>query len=225
MSLVEDTSIPFPTVSPDLWDALRLRGVSGKVYVWPVQPTGHGLVTVKLSPPKVRSKKSAKAGGKKERVKDVGTGNGKASIEFEIAEQGWPTFVDMWRLLAEERDGPWRLLHPTADTFDMRGFKVSAHVEISSTDGGVTKARCELEEIDPDTQAGKGASSGVLSPGAKAYQDAVLAEEARLKVLQDAMRINSIIADASVSDQPRVNGAKNEARTADKAVSYGKCRL
>lgn len=224
MSLVEDTSIPFPQEAPEVWDGLRLRGASGKEYKWPVKPKLHGLVTVKLSPPEVRTKKSAKAGAKKPRDKNVGAGLGKASLEFEVSLLGWPTFVDLWRLLAEERDGPWRLLHPTADTFDMRAFKVSAHVDISDTTGGVVKARAELSEIDPDTQAGQGASAGVDPKGAKAYTDAAqddwIAEQVALA--QDKIRVNQLAAKA---DANRKNGQKFEERNTEKAMAYGKITL
>lgn len=224
MSLVEDNSIPFPLTAPDVWDGLRLRGASGKVYQWPVKPTLHGLVIVRLTPPEVRTKTSTKAGAKKPRDKNVGAGLGKAALEFEVSSLGWPTFVDLWRLLAEEKDGPWRLLHPTADTFDMRAFKVSRHLDITDTTGGVVKASAELSEIDPDTQAGQGASAGVDPKGAKAYTDASnddwIAEQVALA--QQKILVNQL---ATKADLNRKNGQRAEERSTEKAIAYGKVTL
>lgn len=221
MTLVADTSIPFPFDAPDAWDRLVLRGVSGKLYTWPVEMRGHGNVKIKMAPPKPRTKTSAKAGAAKPRTKDVGKSLGKASVDFEVTDKGWPTFVDLWRLLSEERDGPYRLLHPTADTFDMRSFKVAEYPEITDTIGGITRARASLEEIDPETQAGNGASAGVNTPGAKAYakaeQDDFIADQLAIA----KARISALAAETR-HDLNVKNGQKQEARSIEKAVAYGK---
>lgn len=224
MTLVADTSIPFPAAAPEVWDSLRLKGASGKVYVWPVQPTIHGVVRVRLKPPKVLSKTSKKAGAAKPRVKDVGAGLGSAQLEFEVTAKGWPTFVDLWRLLAEEKDGPWRLMHPTADTFDIRAFKVSDHIEITDTTGGTTKASGALTEIDPDTQAGQGASAGVDAKGAKAYTDAANQDwiDEQVALATAKIKVNQL---ATKADLNRKNGQKAEERSTEKAIAYGKVTL
>jgi hypothetical protein len=224
MSLVDDTSIPFPAKAPEVWDSLRLKGASGKVYVWPTRPTLHGVVRVRLKPPPIHSKTSKKAGAKKPRVKDIGAGLGEAQLDFEVTERGWPTFVNLWRMLAEEKDGPWRLLHPTADTFDMRGFKVKVHVEITDTLGGVTKATATIAEIDPDTQAGQGASAGVDAKGAKAYTDAANQDwiDEQIALATAKIKVNQL---ATKADLNRKNGQKAEERSTEKAIAYGKVTL
>ena len=208
MSLVADTSIPFPSNAPEVWDSLQLRGTSNKLYVWPPRPKYDGLVVVRLKPPKPRKKTSAVAGKKKPRTKDIGDGVTVLGLEFEVTPFGWPTFVDLWRLLAEGRDGPWRSLHPTVDTFDARQFHVTGHVEITDTTGGIVRATCELSELDPDTQAGKGAASGITTPGAKAYTDAAQQNwiDEQVALAQAKIRVNQL---ATKADLNRKNGERD----------------
>jgi hypothetical protein len=224
MSLVADTSIPFPYDAPIVWNSLQLRGVSGKLYVWPVEPKLHGLVKVRVQSPEPRKKTSTVAGKKKPRTKDIGDGVTKISLEFEVTTKGWPTFVDLMRLLAENRDGPWRSLHPMIDTFDARSFHVTKHVDLTEDMGGIVKATAELSELDPDTQAGKGASSGVTTPGAKAYIEAQQNDwiEEQVALAQAKIKVNQL---ATKADLNRKNGQKDEERSTEKAIAYGKVTL
>lgn len=220
MTLVPDTSIPFPYDAPGLWDRVNIRGTSGKLYTWPTVETGHGVCLVKLSPPQVRAKESKKAGAKKPRQKEVGQSLGKITYSFEVTAAGWPTFVDLWRLFSEGRDGPWRVLHPEVDTFDMRLFVVDSQVQIDDK-RGVVKATATLKEIEPETQAGNGASSGVLSPGAVAYNKA--AEQQFIdQQIAFAMQTISLTAAETKRDINAANGRKDEVRVIEKAVAFGK---
>ena len=220
MSLVADASIPYPSDTPELWDRLNLRGTSGTIYTWPVEPTKHGVCIVKLDPPQTRAKESKKAGAKKSRRKETGQSLGKVSYSFEITAEGWPTFVDLWRLLSEGRDGPWRVLHPEADVSDMRLFVVDKPVEIGDK-RQVTKATVSLIEIEPETQAGKGASSGVNTPGAIAYNKAAEADLAAEQAAFAAQTERLLAAQARI-DAAQLNGRKDVVRRIEKAEAFGK---
>ena len=226
MSLPDDTSIPFPYDAPQTWDQLRLKGLSGKEYSWPNDPR-FGIVRFDVTPPKIRIKKSVRAGAKKPKVKDVGDDLAKASLDFEVVARGWPSFVaNVWRLTDEVIDGPWRLLHPLVDTFDARSFKVAAYIKISEYGGGLVKATLELLELDPDEQAGLGKNIGVVSAGAASQQYALDAEAHALFQQQQALfiqeRAEAIDAQrrADAMRKPGLLTAKHF--PVDKAIAYGK---
>lgn len=188
MTLPDDTSIPFPYDAPQTWDQLRLKGLSGQEYVWPTNPR-FGIVRFKVTPPEIRIKKSVRAGAKKPKVKDVGSGLTKATVSFEVVGRGYPSFVaNVWRLIDESIDGPWRLLHPLIDTFDARSFKVAKYITIDDYSGGLIRASAELLELDPDEQAGLGTNVGTVATGS-AQQQYNLEAEAHAQFQQQQARL------------------------------------
>ena len=226
MSLPDDTSIPFPYDAPQTWDQLRLKGLSGKEYSWPNDPR-FGLVRFKVTPPKIRIKKSVRAGAKKPKVKDVGEDLAKASISLEVVGAGWPSFVaNVWRLVDEAIDGPWRLLHPLVDTFDARSFKVETYLQIDEYGGGIVKASFGLIELNADEQAGLGKNIGTVAPGAAAQQYALEADQHAMFQQQQAQfiqeRAEAIDAArrADALKKPGVLVAKH--LPVSKAIAYGK---
>jgi len=226
MSLPDDTSIPFPYDAPQTWDQLRLKGLSGKEYSWPNDPR-FGIVRFDVTPPKIRIKKSVRAGGAKPKVKDVGEDLAKASLEFEVVTKGWPSFVaNVWRLTAESIDGPWRLLHPLIDTFDANSFKVETYLKINEYGGGLVKASLGLLELNADEQAGLGKNIGTVAAGASAQQYALDAEAHALFQQQQAQFIQER---AEAIDAQRRADAKRKPGLSvlnhfpvDKAIAYGK---
>lgn len=220
MTLVPDTSIPFPYDAPEVWDRFVLRGQSGKLYTWPVEMVGHGKCTVKFAPPKERKKNSKKAGAAKVRVKNVGTDSAKVAFSFNVVGAGMPTFVALVRLLVDKTDGPWRILHPQADLYDLRLFDVETLPEIDNTRAELT-ATATLKEIDPETQAGNGASSGVLTPQAIAYNKAA-EDQFIAQQIAFATQTISLTAAETKRDINAANGRKDEVRVIEKAVAFGK---
>jgi hypothetical protein len=226
MTIPDDNSIPFPYDSPQTWDQLRLKGLSGQEYVWPTDPR-FGVVRFKITPPEIRIKKSVRAGAKKPKVKDVGSGLTKASVSLEVVKRGWPSFVaNVWRLIDESIDGPWRLLHPLVDTFDARSFKVATYMKIEDYYGGKIAATFELLELDPDEQAGLGKNVGTVATGSAAQQYALEAEAHALFQAQQARLIQERAEEldaqrrADALRKPGVLVAKYF--PVSKAVAYGK---
>lgn len=227
MSLPDDTSIPFPYDAPQTWDQLRLKGLSGKEYSWPNDPR-FGIVRFKVTPPKIRIKKSIRAGAAKPKVKDVGEDLTKASLSFEVVKLGWPSFVaNVWRLVDESIDGPWRWLHPLVDTFDARSFKVATYTTIEDYVGGIIKANVELIELNPDEQAGLGKNIGTVAPGAAAQQYALEAEayarfqQQQAQFIQDQAEAIDAQRRADAMRKPGVSVLKYW--PVKKAIAYGKC--
>lgn len=226
MTLPDDTSIPFPFDNQETWDQLRLKGLSGQDYVWPTNPR-FGIVRFKVTPPKIRIKTSVKAGQKKPKVKDVGEGLTKASISFEVVKLGWPSFVaNVWRLIDEQIDGPWRWLHPLVDTFDARSFKVGDYTTIEDY-GALVKATVQLLELDPDEQANLGKKIGTLAPGSAEQQYNLEAEayahyrEQQLAIQQSQEAAIEAAKRADALRKPGVLVAKH--LPVEKAIAYGKC--
>lgn len=225
MTLVADNSIPYPSEAAELWDRINLRGTSGTLYTWPLEMTNHGVCKVELSPPQISAKESKKVGAKKPRRKETGQSLGKITFSFEVTPLGWPTFVDLWRLLSEAKDGPWRVLHPEVDTFDMRLFVVESQVKLDGDKRQIVKATVTLKEIEPETQAGNGASSGVNSPGAIAYNKAAEADFAAERAAFDAETKRLEAAQKRI-DEAAANGQAQKVRTIQKAeVFVGKTGL
>jgi hypothetical protein len=229
MTLPDDNSIPFPYRAPETWDQLRLRGLSGQDYVWPLNPR-FGVVRFKVTPPKIRIKKSVRAGAAKPKVKDVGEDLTKASLSFEVVELGWPSFVaNVWRLVDEVIDGPWRWLHPMVDTFDARSFKVATYTTVDDYVGGVFRATVELIELNPEEQAGLGKNIGVTATGAQAQAYNLEAEAyADWKAEQESIQRdqqNALLA-AKKADAARKPGVLVAKRMpVEKAIAYGKIDL
>jgi hypothetical protein len=229
MTLPDDNSIPFPYRATETWDQLRLRGLSGQDYVWPLNPR-FGVVRFKVTPPKIRIKKSVRAGAAKPKVKDVGEDLTKASLSFEVVELGWPSFVaNVWRLVDEVIDGPWRWLHPMVDTFDARSFKVATYTTVDDYVGGVFRATVELIELNPEEQAGLGKNIGVTATGAQAQAYNLEAEAyADWKAEQESIQRdqqNALLA-AKKADAARKPGVLVAKRMpVEKAIAYGKIDL
>lgn len=229
MTLPDDTSIPFPYDSPIVWDQWRIKGMSGQEYQWPLNPR-FGLVKFKVTPPKIRIKKSVKAGNTKPKVKDVGEDLTKATVSFEVTGLGWPSWIaNCWRLVNEVIDGPWRWFHPQVDTFDARLFKVESYMTIEDTSGGIVHASFGLIELSPDEQANLGKNVGVTATGAKqqgyaleqaAYDD-WKAEQEAIQRDQQAALLAAKKADAA--RKPGVLVAKR--LPVEKAISFGKINL
>jgi hypothetical protein len=226
MTIPDDNSIPFPYNAPQTWDQLRLKGLSGQDYSWPNDPR-FGVVKFKVTPPKIRIKKSVRAGAKKPKVKDVGEDLTKVSLSFEATGLGWPSFVaNAWRLIDESIDGPWRLLHPLVDTFDARSFKVETYMTIDDYTGGIFRATAGLLELSPDEQANLGKNIGVMSAGAAAQAYNLEAEAyAHFREQQMAIQISkdSETRAAKVADMLRKAGVPVAKRMpVEKAIAYGK---
>jgi hypothetical protein len=226
MNLPDDTSIPFPYDSPETWDQMRLKGLSGETYVWPVNPK-HGLVTFKVTPPKIRIKKSVRAGAKKPKVKDVGEDLAKVSMAFECNAIGWPSFVaNVLRFFSESIDGPWRLLNPLVETFDARSFKVAAYPIIDDYKGGIVHCTAELLELSPDEQSGLGKNIGTLSAGAKqqSYNTTADAFNAfqlqQAKFIQDQAEYINLARQKDALAKPGVH--KLNPLPVKKAIAFGK---
>ncbi len=229
MTLPDDTSIPFPFSSPTTWDQQRLKGLSGQDYIWPLDPR-FGVVSFDITPPPIRSKKSIKSGNKKPRVKDVGQDLTIAKVSYEVTQLGWPSWVaNVYRLISEVIDGPWRLSHPEIDTFDCRLFKVKAYVKLDDKSGGLVKASCELTELDPDEQANLGKSFGVKAVGAAEQQynltaAAYAAFEAQQKqFIQERAEAEDAQRRADALRKPGVLVAKR--LPVEKAIAFGKINL
>jgi hypothetical protein len=229
MTLPDDNSIPFPYRATETWDQLRLRGLSGQDYVWPLNPR-FGVVRFDITPPKIRIKKSVRAGAAKPKVKDVGEDLAKAVLSIDVVGHGWPSFVaNVWRLTAESIDGPWRLLHPLVDTFDARSFKVETYLKINSYGGGKIEASLGLIELSPEEQANLGKNIGVMSTGAAAQAYNLEAEAyADWRAEQEAIQRdqqNALLA-AKKADAARKPGVLVAKRMpVEKAIAYGKIEL
>jgi hypothetical protein len=226
VTIPDDNSIPFPYDSPQTWDQLRLKGLSGQEYSWPNDPR-FGVVKFNVTPPEIRIKKSVRAGAKKPKVKDVGAGLTKASLSFEVVASGWPSWVaNVWRLTDEVIDGPWRWLHPLVETFDARSFKVGSYMKIGEYAGGIVRATLELLELDPDEQAGLGKNIGTVAAGAAAQQYSLDAEAHALFMAQQAQFIQEqaeAIDAQRRADALRVPGLLVAKRfPVNKAIAYGK---
>lgn len=226
MSIPDDTSIPFPYDAPQTWDQLRLKGLSGKEYSWPNDPR-FGVVRFDITPPKIRIKKSVRAGAAKPKVKDVGEDLAKAVLSIEVVGHGWPSFVaNVWRLTNESTDGPWRLLHPIVETFDARSFKVETYLKINSYGGGKVEASLGLIELSPEEQASLGKNIGVMSAGAAAQAYNLEAEayahfrEQQLAIQQSQEAAIRAAKTADALRKPGVLVAKK--MPVDKAIAYGK---
>jgi len=182
MGLQADSSIPFPFDNPGTWETLRLTSTTSQTQagvidvVWPERDE-YGTVEFDWGDiaPEVDDKK--KVGSKKAKRTTTGTNNVKVSVKLTITDAGWGTFVALWRILALEKGSPYRLKHPMADVYGLRGFVIDKFPKPVPIDGG---AECVIgfSEIDPAEQSGTGKGGAVKTPGSKTPQEeAALVEE------------------------------------------------